>query len=121
MAEEAQQAEIWTFPTDPELFDRDERISFSKLDNKYIAVQDDGTEYEFDRDLRRWVPIIDEELIQQQQSGYFSNNAAAGSSEPSHGQKRKNNHSNDREVSCAPYLQLFCRVPSRRHPYSSYT
>ncbi|KAH8910838.1 hypothetical protein BR93DRAFT_907630 [Coniochaeta sp. PMI_546] len=97
MAEEAQQAEIWTFPTDPELFDRDERISFSKLDNKYIAVQDDGTEYEFDRDLRRWVPIIDEELIQQQQSGYFSNNAAAGSSEPSHGQKRKNNHSNDRE------------------------
>jgi HIV Tat-specific factor 1 len=118
MAEEAQQAEIWTFPTDPEAFDSDERISFSKLDNKYIAVQDDGTEYEFDRELRRWVPIIDEELIQQQQSGYFSNNAESG--ESSHGQKRKNNHSNDREVSCAPYLQLFRPVLSRRHPYSSY-
>lgn len=109
MAEEAHQAEIWTFPTDPGAFDSDDRISFSKLDNKYIAVQDDGTEYEFDSDLRRWVPIIDEELIQQQQSGYFNNDAE--SSEPSHGKKRKNGHSNDREVSCAPYLQLFRPIP----------
>ncbi|OIW35193.1 hypothetical protein CONLIGDRAFT_45735 [Coniochaeta ligniaria NRRL 30616] len=93
---EQQQAEIWTFPTDLEAFDSDERISFSKLDNKYIAVQDDGSEYEFDRELRRWVPIIDEDLIQQQQSGYFSANAEP--SEPSQqGNKRKNNHSNDRE------------------------
>lgn len=113
MSDEAQQAEIWTFPTDPAAFDSDDRISFSRLDNKHIAVQDDGTEYEFDRDLRRWVPIIDEELIRQQQSGYFNNNDAAA--ESSHqGTKRKNGHSNDREVSCDhPYLQLF--VPSRRH------
>ncbi|KAB5580632.1 hypothetical protein GE09DRAFT_1082951 [Coniochaeta sp. 2T2.1] len=96
MAEDAQ-AEIWTFPTNPDEFDHDERISYSKLDSKYIAVQDDGTEYEFDRDLRRWVPIIDEELIQQQQSGYF-NNTHADDDQPSHnGRKRKNGPSNDRE------------------------
>jgi HIV Tat-specific factor 1 len=99
MSEQAQQAEIWTFPTNPEDFDSDERISFSKLDNKYIAVQDDGTEYEFDRDLRRWVPIIDEDLIQQQQSGYVVPNNPSETN-PSQGKKRKNGHS-DREVSCA--------------------
>jgi len=117
MAEEAQQSEVWTFPTDPAAFDSDERISFSRLDNKYIAVVDDGTEYEFDRDLKRWVPIIDEELIQQQQAGYFSNSAEAESNEPSqHGKKRK---STDREVSCAPYLQLSSRpVAITIHPYS---
>src|SRR3954453_14674193 len=97
MAEQAT-AEIWTFPTDPELFDSDERISFSKLDKKYIAVQDDGTEYEFDRDLRRWVPMIDEELIQQQQAGYFNPDTAESSSD-GRSLKRKNGH--DREVSCA--------------------
>lgn len=102
MSEEAQQAEIWTFPTDLNTFDSDDRISYSRLDNKYIAVQDDGTEYEFDRELRRWVPIIDEDLIQQQQAGYFNNNnnADTESSAQPQGRKRKNGNSNDREVSC---------------------
>jgi HIV Tat-specific factor 1 len=116
MSEEAQKAEVWTFPTDQAEFDSDERISFSRLDNKYIAVVDDGTEYEFDKDLKRWVPIIDEELIQQQQAGYFSNNVDAESNESSQqGRKRK---SNDREVSCAPYLQLSPRpVAVTNHTY----
>lgn len=120
MSEEAQQAEIWTFPTDPAEFDSDERISFSRLDNKYIAVVDDGTEYEFDRDLKRWVPIIDEELIQQQQAGYFSNNVEPEPSQQSsqQGRKRRAGHSHDREVSCAPYLQLSSRpVANAIHPY----
>ena len=30
-----------SFPVNPDEFDSDDRISFSKLDNKYIAVQDD--------------------------------------------------------------------------------
>jgi HIV Tat-specific factor 1 len=118
MADEAQQSEVWTFPTDPSTFDSDERISFSRLDNKYIAVVDDGTEYEFDRDLKRWVPIIDEDLIQQQQAGYFRNNDDDDESNQSaqQGKKRK---SNDREVSCAPYLQLSCRpVAITIHPCS---
>ena len=59
-----------SFPTDPSEFDSDERISFSKLDNKFIAVHDDGTEFEFDNQLKRWIPNLDEELIRQQQSAY---------------------------------------------------
>lgn len=50
------------FPTDPQEFDSDERISFSKLDNKFIAVHDDGTEFEFDADLKKWVPTEEEPL-----------------------------------------------------------
>lgn len=67
-------AEVFTFPTDPAQFETDDRISFSKLDNKYIAVQEsDGTEFEFDAQLRRWIPLADEDeeaLMLQQQSGY---------------------------------------------------
>ncbi|KAG6033200.1 hypothetical protein E4U41_006969 [Claviceps citrina] len=49
------------FPTDVQEFDADDRISFSRLDNKFIAVHDDGTEYEFDAEWRRWVPTEEEE------------------------------------------------------------
>ncbi|GAB0132203.1 hypothetical protein EsDP_00000646 [Epichloe bromicola] len=51
-----------TFPTDVQEFDADERISFSRLDNKFIAVHDDGTEYEFDTEWKRWVPAEEEPL-----------------------------------------------------------
>lgn len=101
-------AEIWTFPTDPAQFDADDRISFSKLDNKYIGVQDDGTELEFDASLKRWIPIADEAdeaLIQQQQQGYIAGSPSdASSSGPSQGKKRKQDHSDNGygyEVSCA--------------------
>ncbi|AEO53410.1 hypothetical protein MYCTH_2294700 [Thermothelomyces thermophilus ATCC 42464] len=94
------EAEYWTFPTNPEEFDQDERISYSKLDNKYIAVQDDGTEYEFDEGLRRWIPIVDEALIEEQQKGYIMPNSAAQDDrqELAQGKKRKLD-SNDREDS----------------------
>ncbi|KAH8675844.1 hypothetical protein BX600DRAFT_546586 [Xylariales sp. PMI_506] len=59
-----------SFPTDPSEFDSDDRISFSKLDNKFIAVQDDGTEFEFDRELKRWIPALDEEELAQQRLAY---------------------------------------------------
>lgn len=98
------EAEYWTFPTNPDEFGLDERISFSRLDNKYIAVQDDGTEYEFDTGLRRWIPIVDEALIEEQQKGYIMPGAGADGSAPSNrpqGKKRKNGPSHDREVSCA--------------------
>lgn len=99
------QAEIWTFPTNPEEFEHDSRISFSRLDRKYIAVQDDGTEYEFDSALKRWVPMIDEALIEEHQSAYAAPHADDGSSssrqqDPAQGRKRKNDQANDREVSC---------------------
>ena len=115
------EAEYWTFPTDPGDFDKDERISFSRLDNKYIAVQDDGTEYEFDAGLRRWIPVIDEDLIQEQQKGYFMAGAGAGAdydnddaeSTPARG-GRKRNRSDDREVSCVR-MQINTNTTWRAH------
>ena len=47
-----------SFPKNIGDFDADERISFSKLDSKYILVTDDGQEYEFDEKLKRWVPVV---------------------------------------------------------------
>ena len=100
-------AEIWTFPTDPAQFDDDERISFSKLDNKYIAVQDDGTELEFDAALKRWIPIADEAdeaLIEQQQQGYIAGGSSSAGDATTSGRKRKqdpSDHGYGYEVSCA--------------------
>jgi HIV Tat-specific factor 1 len=92
--------EGWPFPTDMEEFNEDERISFSKLDNKYIAVQSDGREFEFDADLKRWIPVMDEALIAEQQRGYMPRNVDDRLVTASESKKRKNS-SNDREVSCA--------------------
>ncbi|KAG6002624.1 hypothetical protein E4U21_002930 [Claviceps maximensis] len=55
-----------TFPTDVQEFDADDRISFSRLDNKFIAVHDDGTEYEFDPEWRRWIPTEEEPLEEEE-------------------------------------------------------
>lgn len=112
-----QEAEYWTFPTNKEEFDQDERISFSKLDNKYIAVQDDGTEFEFDEGLKRWVPMIDEELIEAQQRGYMMPGVNDDEDEaaPAQGRKRKMDHSsNDREVSCERIIHI-CSLPPYHH------
>ena len=46
------------FPQSPSEFDDDPRISFSKLDEKYLLETDEGNEYEWDSALRRWVPVV---------------------------------------------------------------
>lgn len=46
------------FPQDPSEFDSDPRVSFSKLDDKYILETDDGQEYSFDTILKRWIPTV---------------------------------------------------------------
>ncbi|KAI0395746.1 hypothetical protein F5Y17DRAFT_422102 [Xylariaceae sp. FL0594] len=87
------------FPTDPQEFDADERISFSRLDNKFIGVLDDGSEFEWDTQLKRWVPIIDEELLAQQQSAYGGGSVSDEASSTSTSQtnnKRKNNSGDQR-------------------------
>ncbi|RFU36030.1 hypothetical protein B7463_g373, partial [Scytalidium lignicola] len=68
--EQQNEATHFPFPTDPEEFDSDERISFSKLDNKFLLVQEDGAEFEFDNTLKRWVPVLDESLLEEQQKAY---------------------------------------------------
>lgn len=95
--------EIWSFPINQDEFGNDDRISFSRVDNKYIAVQEDGTEYEFDADLKRWIPTLDEDLIeQQQQGGYGYALRDDGDDERDQGpaqgsRKRKKDQSDERE------------------------
>ncbi|KAE8309859.1 hypothetical protein BDV41DRAFT_567048 [Aspergillus transmontanensis] len=48
----------------------DPRISFSKLDDKFILETDDGQEFEYDTALKRWIPTVDEQLLRQQQEAY---------------------------------------------------
>lgn len=74
-------AEFWSFPTDPAEFDSDDRISFSRLENKHIAVQEDGAEYEWDGGLRRWIPIVDDALIESHQAAYGSNDPSSAAAE----------------------------------------
>jgi hypothetical protein len=47
-----------SFPSDPSEFDSDPRISFSKLDDKFILETEDGQEFEFDSALKRWIPSV---------------------------------------------------------------
>ncbi|KAF4633817.1 hypothetical protein G7Y89_g4312 [Cudoniella acicularis] len=68
--EQRQEHGASAFPTNPEEFDADDRISFSKLDNKFLLVQDDGTEFEFDDAIKRWIPVVDEALLEEQQKAY---------------------------------------------------
>ena len=46
------------FPQNPQEFDADSRVSFSKLTNKFILEADNGEEFEFDDALKRWVPVV---------------------------------------------------------------
>lgn len=46
------------FPQSPSDFDDDPRISFSKLEEKYLLETEEGNEYEWDSALRRWVPVV---------------------------------------------------------------
>lgn len=46
------------FPLDPSEFDSDPRISFSKLDNKFILETEDGQEFVYDSAIKRWVQSV---------------------------------------------------------------
>jgi HIV Tat-specific factor 1 len=46
------------FPHSPSEFDSDPRISFSKLEDKWILETDEGAEYEYVNGLKRWVPVV---------------------------------------------------------------
>ncbi|KAL2006120.1 hypothetical protein VTN00DRAFT_9774 [Thermoascus crustaceus] len=63
-------APLASFPQDPAEFDSDPRISFSKLDNKFILETEDGQEFEYDTALKRWIPTVDDALLEQQRQAY---------------------------------------------------
>lgn len=51
-----------SFPSNPEDFDADPRISFDKLNQKFILETEDDRgnplEFEFDGVLKRWIPVV---------------------------------------------------------------
>lgn len=88
------------FPTDVREFDADDRISFSRLDNKFIGVRDDGVEYEFDADQKRWV-LAEEDTLDHEAHGY-GGESSAQEPEGDGSKKRKNGSANGSEVSAVP-------------------
>ena len=46
------------FPKSPSAFDADPRVSFSKLDDKFLLETDEGTEYEWDDSMKRWIQVV---------------------------------------------------------------
>lgn len=46
------------FPQSPSSFAADPRVSFSKLDNKFILETEEGNEFEWDTALKRWIPVV---------------------------------------------------------------
>lgn len=93
------------FPTNPEEFDSDDRISFSKLDNKFLLVLEDGTEFEFDDAIKRWIPVVDEALLEEQQKAYRVSGVDEAEPVDALKRKRKQEYVNGEDVS----------FPSRRN------
>ena len=46
------------FPKLLEQFGEDPRVSYSKLDGKWILEDEDGSEWEFNDNLMRWMPSV---------------------------------------------------------------
>ena len=99
------------FPTDPREFDADDRISFSRLDNKFIAVHDDGNEYEFDPGQKRWI-LTEEDTLDHEAHEYGGGNQAQDVEENG-SRKRKNGSGNASEVSS---IFEHCEISSRCFP-----
>ncbi|KAG8533314.1 uncharacterized protein KY384_002097 [Bacidia gigantensis] len=63
-----------SFPQDPADFDVDSRISFDKLNQKFILeIEDDKgqpLEFEYDDGIKRWIPVVDDNLLEQQRAAY---------------------------------------------------
>jgi len=98
MAETSYSTGPSSFPTTEEEFREDPRVSFARLSGKWSLEADDGSEYEYDEALRRWIPVLDESLLEKQQAAY----AVAGVDEsepvqPKNMKKRKVYTSNETE------------------------
>ncbi|GME23137.1 Nuclear mRNA splicing factor-associated [Neofusicoccum parvum] len=58
------------FPTSVEEFDADPRIAFSRSDDKWILEEDNGNEWHYDLELKRWVQPVDQDLLEKQREAY---------------------------------------------------
>lgn len=90
------------FPTNVQDFDGDDRISFSRLDNKFIAVHDDGTEFEFDNDRKVWKPLEEQEFDDEAHDALHQHDPEAISSNNNGKRRRPGDDSeNGTEVGCS--------------------
>ncbi|KAL9109365.1 MAG: hypothetical protein Q9227_005995 [Pyrenula ochraceoflavens] len=95
------------FPTEPDEFDSDPRISFSKLDEKWILETEEGAEFEYISGLKRWVPAAfphhglqleqDQQLQEQQGSIYKVAGVDDSESAQPQSKKRKKEQGNGEE------------------------
>jgi HIV Tat-specific factor 1 len=46
------------FPTDPEEFESDRRISYSKTSNNFLLEDETGEEWEWHERTSKWVPMV---------------------------------------------------------------
>ncbi|KAL9098543.1 MAG: hypothetical protein Q9163_005816, partial [Psora crenata] len=81
-----------SFPQDSADFDGDPRISFDKLNQKFILETEDDKgeplDFEYDEALKRWIPVVDDRLLEQQRAAYAV--PGVDESEPAQGgMKRK--------------------------------
>ncbi|KAK5160100.1 hypothetical protein LTS14_002207 [Recurvomyces mirabilis] len=58
------------FPGDPDTFNDDERISFSKTSDTHILEAEDGTEWEWLARAEKWIPAMNEDEMEQQRQIY---------------------------------------------------
>ncbi|RDA96056.1 hypothetical protein CP533_5828 [Ophiocordyceps camponoti-saundersi (nom. inval.)] len=82
------------FPTNPDDFKDDDRISYSKQDDKFIAVHEDGTEFEFDTELKQWIPMDDESDDTQDNGG---DDAKSETEEENQKKRRRSDAENENE------------------------
>lgn len=47
-----------SFPMTEEEFNSDPRVSFARTTGKWTLEADDGSEFEYDEALRRWIPVV---------------------------------------------------------------
>ncbi|KXT03997.1 hypothetical protein AC578_9301 [Pseudocercospora eumusae] len=58
------------FPSDPEDFDTDKRIAYSKETKSYLLEDENGEEWEWLKGPAKWTKTMNEDLVKQQQEIY---------------------------------------------------
>ncbi|KAK5132902.1 hypothetical protein LTR08_008348 [Meristemomyces frigidus] len=58
------------FPNNPDGFDADDRISYSKASHTYVLEDENGDEWEWLSKSNKWAPVTDEALLEQQGQAY---------------------------------------------------
>lgn len=57
-ANDAMSAARATFPQTEEEFKNDVRVSFDRGNNKWVLEDDDGSEWEWNETISKWVPSV---------------------------------------------------------------